>query len=41
MNGSAVRRIVEVLRLLCDMPFWREFIDSDMSEESQMMHEYE
>ena len=32
--------MVEVLRVLCDMSFWREFIEMDMREETRMMHEY-
>ena len=34
-------RIVEVLRVLCDMSFWSAFIAADMREEARMMHEYE
>jgi len=34
-----MRRMVEVLRVLFDMSFWREFIDLDMREETRMMHE--
>ena len=30
-------RIVEVLRVLCDMSFWREFIELDMREETRMI----
>ena len=29
----------EVLRVLCDMSFWRDFIAADMREEARMMHE--
>ena len=36
-----MRRIVEVLQVLCDMPFWYSFIAADMREEAQMMHDYE
>ena len=36
-----MHRIVDVLRVLCDMSFWRSFIAADMSEEARMMHEYE
>ena len=32
--------MVDVLRMLFDMSFWREFVDMDMREESRMMHEY-
>ena len=35
-----MRRMVEVLRVLCDMSFWRSFIAADMCEESRMMHDY-
>ena len=35
------RRIGEVLRVLCDMSFWRSFIAVDMREEACMMHKYE
>ena len=31
--------MVEVLRTLFDMSFWREFVDMDMREEARMMHE--
>ena len=34
-----MKRFYEVLRIMFDRAFWREFIDLDMREESQMMHE--
>ena len=33
-----MRRMVEVLRVLCDMSFWREFIALDQCDETRMMH---
>lgn len=33
--------MVEVLRVLLDMSFWRSFIAADMCEETRMMREYE
>lgn len=33
--------MIEALRVLCDMSFWRSFIAADMLNESRMMHEYE
>ena len=36
-----MEQMVEVLRVLCDMSFWRSFIAADMREEAQMMHDYE
>lgn len=33
--------MVEALRVLFDMSFWRSFIAADMREEARMMHEYE
>ena len=35
------KKMLDVLRTLFDMSFWREFIDADMREESRMMHDYE
>ena len=32
-------RMVEVLRIMFDQAFWREFIELDMREETRMMHE--
>jgi len=34
-----MRRMFEVLRVLCDMSFWHTFIAADMREETRMMHE--
>lgn len=31
----------EILRVLFDMSFWREFIKADMLEEGRIMHGYE
>ena len=31
--------MIEIVRVLMDRSFWREFIECDMREESQMMHE--
>lgn len=31
--------MIEVLRVLCDMSFWCEFIDLDMRGETGMLHE--
>jgi len=36
-----MRRIAEVLSILFDFSFWREFIAADMIEEGRIMHEYE
>lgn len=36
-----MRRTAEVLSILFDFSFWREFIAADMIEEGRMMHEYE
>ena len=33
------KKMLNVLRSLLDMSFWREFIDADMCEETRMMHE--
>ena len=33
--------MVEVLRIMFDQAFWREFIELDMREETRMMHDYE
>ena len=35
------KKMLNVLRTLFDMAFWREFIDADMREEARMMHDYE
>ena len=35
-----MQRVFEILRVVFDMSFWQEFIDMDMCDESQMMHEY-
>ena len=34
-----MRRFFEVLRIMFDCAFWREFIDLDMREETGMLHE--
>ena len=31
--------MIEILRIMFDRAFWREFIELDMREEAQMMHE--
>lgn len=36
-----MRRTAEVLSILFDFSFWREFFAADMIEEGRMMHEYE
>lgn len=36
-----MRRTAEVLSILFDFSFWRDFIAADMIEEGRMMHEYE
>ena len=41
VGAAVMRRMVEVLRVLCDMSFWRSFIAADMHEEVRMMHEHE
>ena len=30
--------MIEILRILFDRSFWREFIELDMREETRMMH---
>ena len=35
-----MRRLIEIICVLFDRSFWREFIECDMFEESQMMHEH-
>ena len=35
-----MKRLIEIVRVLIDCSFWREFIECDMREEAQMMHEY-
>lgn len=30
-----------IVRIIFDRAFWRELIDLDMREETQMMHDYE
>ena len=34
-----MKRLCEILRIMFDRAFWREFIDLDMREEARMMHE--
>ena len=34
-----MKRLIEIVLVLIDRSFWREFIECDMREESQMMHE--
>lgn len=34
-----MRRFFEILRIMFDRAFWREFIELDMREETGMMHE--
>lgn len=34
-----MKRFYEALRIMFDRAFWCEFIDLDMREEAQMMHE--
>ena len=34
-----MKRLCEVLRIMFDRAFWREFIELDMHEETGMMHE--
>ena len=34
-------RTVEILSILFDFSFWREFIAADMIQEGRIMHEYE
>ena len=34
-----MKRLREILRIMFDRAFWREFIDLDMREEIRMMHE--
>ena len=34
-----MKRLCEVLQIMFDRAFWREFIELDMREEAQMMHE--
>ena len=34
-----MKRLREILRIMFDRVFWREFIDLDMREETSMMHE--
>lgn len=36
-----MRRTAEVLSILFDFSFWREFIAADMIQEGQMMHDYD
>ena len=33
--------MIEILRIMFDRAFWREFFELDMREEAQMMHDYE
>ena len=32
--------MIEILRIMFDRAFWREFIDLDMREETRMMHDW-
>ena len=34
-----MKRFYEVLRIMFDRAFWREFIELDMREETRMMHD--
>lgn len=34
-------RTVEILSILFDFSFWREFIEADMIQEGKMMHDYD
>ncbi len=36
-----MRRTAEVLSILFDFSFWRDFIAADMIQEGRIMHEYE
>ena len=36
-----MKRLCKILRIMFDSAFWREFIELDMREEVQMMHDYE
>ena len=36
-----MRLTVEVLSVLLDFSFWREFIAADMIQEGQMIHDYD
>ena len=36
-----MKRLCEILRVMFDRAFWHEFIELDMREEAQMMHDYE
>lgn len=35
-----IKRITEILRIMFDHAFWREFIELDMREETRMMHDW-
>lgn len=37
--GGKIGRILDTLKVLFSCSFWRGFIEIDMLEESQMMHE--
>ena len=36
-----MRWVCEIIKIMFDHAFWREFIELDMREETRMMHEYE
>lgn len=36
-----MKRLFEILLIMFDRAFWREFIELDMREETRMMHDYE
>ena len=35
-----MKRLIEIVLVLIDRSFWCEFIECDMREEAQMMHEH-
>jgi len=35
-----MKRLCEILSIIFDRAFWREFIDLDMREEARMMHDW-
>ena len=41
IDRRTMKRLCEILRIMFDRAFWREFIDLDMREETRMMHDYE
>ena len=36
-----MKKIIELISIIFNRSFWREFIAADMIEEGRMMHEYE